>query len=64
MRLVLSGVSLEVNWVGNLEGAGPVDGDPLGNLEGTIVGNKVGISDGEVLGITLGVVERKKLGSD
>ena len=62
--IVLSGGSVEVNWVGNLEELGPVYGEPLGNLEVNIVGNKLGIYGGEVLSITLGVVDRSKLGGD
>ena len=38
--MFLSSVSVEVNWVGNLEGVGPRDGEPLGNSEGTRDSNK------------------------
>ena len=62
--LVLSGGYYGVTWVGNLESAGPGEGEPLNNPEGTRVGNKLGISDGEVLGIILGVASRSKLGGD
>ena len=48
--LVLSGVSVEVTWVDNLEGSGHIEGETLVSLEGTRVGNKLGISDGEVMG--------------
>ena len=37
LGLVLSGDLFEGNWVGNLEGEGPRDGDPLDNSEGTRV---------------------------
>ena len=62
--MILSGGSFGVNWVGNLESAGPREVDTLGNSEGTRVGNKLGISDGEVLGIKLGVADRRKLGGE
>ena len=62
--LVLSGGSFEVTWVGNLEVAGPVEDDPMGNSEGTRVGNKRGISYGGIPDITLGVADRSKLWGD
>ena len=39
--LVLSGGSFEVTWVGNLEGVGLGEGDPMGDSEGNRVGNKL-----------------------
>ena len=62
--MVLSGGPFGVNCFGKLEHAGPREGDPLINSEGTRAGNKLGISDGEVLGITLKVADRSKLGGD
>ena len=41
--MVLSGVSVDINWVGNIQGAGPGEGEPLDNSEGTRFGNKQGI---------------------
>ena len=60
--MVLSGGLFEVTWVGNHEGAGSVEGDPVGNSEVIGVGNKLGIYDSEVTDITLGVTDRRKLG--
>ena len=48
--LILLGGSVVVSWVGNLEGEGNGEGDPLGNSEVTRVGNKLVISYGEVPG--------------
>ena len=62
--LVLSGGSFDVTCVGNLEGEGTGEGDPMGNSEGTRAGNKLGIYYGELKGITLRVVDRSKLGGD
>ena len=39
--LVLSGGSFEVTWVGNLEGVGLGESDPMGDSEGNRVGNKL-----------------------
>ena len=58
--IVLSGGSFGVTWVGNLESAGPGEGDPLVSSEVNRVGNKLGISDGEGLGIKLEVAGRSK----
>ena len=53
LGLVLSGRSVEVTWVGNLEGSWYGDSEPLSNSKGTRVGNKLGISYGEVPGRSL-----------
>ena len=39
--LVLSGGSFEVTWVGNLEGVGLGESDPMGDSEGNRVRNKL-----------------------
>ena len=62
--LVLLCGSFEVTWVGNIEGAGPGEGDSLDNSEVTRVGNILGLSAGEVPRNTLGFAERSKLGGD
>ena len=62
--LVLSGVYIEVTWVGNLEGAGAGEGGPLGNSEGTRVGNILVIYYGAVPGITFGVTYIRKFRGD
>ena len=62
--LVLSGGYFEGTLIGNFEGAGPVEGYPLGNSEGTRVVNKLGIYDGGVPSIAFRVVDRSKLGGD
>ena len=62
--LVLSGVYFEGDRDGNLEGAGPVDFDPLGNSEGTGFGIKLDIYNGEGTCSTLGAEYRRKLWGD
>ena len=53
--MILSDVSIEVTWVGNIEGAGPGEGEPWVNSVVNRVGNKLGVSDGEVTGIKIRV---------
>ena len=62
--MVLSGVSFEGTCGGNLEGAGPGEGDTLVNSEINRVGNKLGIYYVEVIDITLIVTYRSKPGGD
>ena len=48
--MILSGGSIEVTWVGNLEVAGPEEGETRGNSEGNRFLNKIVIYDSEGMG--------------
>ena len=61
--MVLSGGSVQVTWVGNIEGEGTREVETIGSIEGK-VGNKLVISDGEEPGTTIIVSDRSKVGGD